>query len=269
MYLARFDNAGTEVWATKLTTSSASNPPYTATNGSNYSIWWYQHHGRIASDGANFASYFADAITVTNNACVDIHQGDRMQVVGPDGSLVDHDDSFALGCSHSWNTRIVWDERTSEFVMVCATDNNNRVARPAPYRTVYDAPDIGTLSVGNLVLAPQGGYWVSVSYAGTTRLLHFTEATPDLDVPVAEADFSHLAPYGADRLLVAWETGSSITAQVRSATDGSPVGEPFTIGVTDHRYQDFRAFPDGSVAFAAQGADEGSVRIARVMPCAE
>jgi hypothetical protein len=270
MFLVRFDNAGTEQWATKLTTSSAQNPPYSAESGSNHSIWWYQHHGRLAHDGTNYASYFCDAITVTNNSCdgrVDIHEGDRMQVVGPDGSIVNHPDAFAGGCSHSWNTRIVWDSRTSEFVMVCATDNNNRVARPAPYRTIYPAPDIGTLSVGNLVLAPDGGYWVSVSYAGTTRLLHFDEATPDQDIEVTSADFSHLVPYGPNHMIIAWESGSSITAQVRDARDGSAVSAEFTIGVTDHRYQDFRAFPDGSVAFAAQGSSEQSVRIARVMPC--
>jgi hypothetical protein len=272
MYLVRFDNAGTEQWATKLTSSSAENPPYTSGGGSNHSIWWYQHHGRLAYDGTNYASYFCDAITITNNSCdgnVDIHEGDRMQVVGPDGSIVNHPDAFAGGCSHSWNTRIVWDDRTDAFVMVCATDNNNRVARPAPYRTIYPAPDIGSLSVGNLVLSPDGGYWISVSHEGTTRLLHFTEAAPDLDIEVTSADFSHLVPYGANHMIVAWESGSSITAQVRDARDGSAVSSEFTIGVPDHRYQDFRAFPDGSVAFAAQGASQQSVRIARVMPCSD
>lgn len=276
MFLARFNNAGQEVWATKLTTSSAENPSYTAGDGWNHTIWWYQHHGRIASDGTNYASYFCDAITVTNNSCggkVDIHEGDRMQVVGPSGAIVNHDDAFDGGCSHSWNTRIVWDEATSRFVMVCATDNNNRVAAPAPYRTIFDAPDIGTLSVGNLVLANGGGYWITVAYQGTIRLVRFDEALPNGnitvtdEITVATADFSHLVRYGLNYMLVSWESGSGLRAQVRDAGSGAAVGEEFSIDVPDHRYQDFREFPDRSVAFAAQGSSSTSARIARVMPC--
>ena len=276
MYLVRFDNAGNEVWATKLTSSSAQNPPYSANDGWNHFIWWYQHHGRLAHDGSNYAAYFCDAITVTNNSCggnVDIHQGDRMQVVGPSGALLDHPDAFDGGCSHSWNTRIVWDAATDRFVLVCATDNNNRVAAPAPYRTIFDAPDIGTLSVGGLVLASGGGYWVSVSYQGTLHLLHFTEALPNGDIAVdhdltaGSSDFSHLVAYGDRHMILAWESGSGMTAQVRDAATGAAVGEPFSIDVPDHRYQAFKAFPDGSVAYAAQGPNSQTVRIARVLPC--
>lgn len=269
MHLVRFDNAGNEVWATKLTTASSSNPPYTSGGGANHFIWWYQHHTRLAYDGTNYAAYFCDAITIANGSCVDIHEGDRMQVVGPDGSVVNHTDAFEGGCSHSWNTRIVWDDRSSHFVMVCGTDNSNRVARPNPYRTIYSAPDIGTLSVGNLVLASGSGYWVSVSHQGTLRLLHFTEASPDQDVTVANADFSHLASYSGQNMVIAWASGSSLTAQVRSAADGSEVSAQFSIDVPDHRYQAFKSFPDGSVAYPAQGASNQSVRIARVLPCSQ
>jgi hypothetical protein len=268
MYMVRFDNAGSEVWASKLTTASAVAPPYSAGGGANHFIWWYQHHARLAHDGTNYAAYFCDAITIANGSCVDIHEGDRMQVVGPNGGepLSGHD-SFAGGCSHSWNTRIVWDERTGHFVMVCATDNNNRVARPAPYRTIFAAPDIGTLSVGDLVLAGGSGYWLTVSYQNTIHLLHFEEATPDQDINAGSSAFSHLVSYGPNLMIVAWETGSGMTAQVRSSTDGGVVSEPFSIAVPDHRYQAFKAFPDGSAAYAAQGANNQSIRIARVLPC--
>jgi hypothetical protein len=37
--------------------------------------------------------------------------------------------------------------------------------------------------------------------------------------------------------------------------------------VPDHRYQAMKSFPDGSVAFPAQGTNSQSVRIARVLPC--
>jgi len=268
MYMVRFDN-GAETWATKLTTSSASLPPYsTGPDGPTVNmIWWYQHHGRIATDGSNYAAYFCNAISVSEGGCINIHEGDRMQVVGPSGDIVDHPDAFDLGCSHSWNTRIVWDEATQHFVTVCATDNQNRIARPAPYRTIFDTPEIGTASVGDLVVASGGGYWVSVSHEGTLRLLHFDEAEPDENLEVASADFSHLVSYGATNMIIAWESGSGMTAQVRSSSDGSEVSASFEIDVPDHRYQAFKAYPDGSVAYAGQGANSQSARIARVLPC--
>ena len=74
---------------------------------------------------------------------------------------------------------------------------------------------------------------------------------------------------GASNLLVAWESGSGMKAQVRSATDGSVVSEELTIEANDHRYQDFKAYPDGSVAYPARGDSDQTVTIARVLPCAD
>ena len=273
MLLVRFDDSGAEQWAAKLTTVSSSLPPYsTGPMGATvHMIWWYQHHGRIAYDGENYASYFCDAISVSEAGCINIHEGDRMQVVGPTGSVLDGHDSFAGGCSHSWNTRIVWDPSIGRFITVCATDNNNRIARSPNYQTIYSSQDIGSLSLGNLVLASGGGYWVSVSDEGTIRLLHFTSTSsmPDRTVMSGSSGFSHLVTYGPARMIVAWESGSSTTAEVRSSADGSSLGSSFTIAVTDHRYQDWKAFPDGSVAYPARGSGSQSIRVARVLPCAE
>lgn len=268
MYLVRFDN-GSESWATKLTTSSASLPPYsTGPSGPTVNmIWWYQNHARIAFDGTNYATYFCNAISISEGGCINIHEGDRMQVVGPSGDLVDHPNAFAGGCSHSWNTRIVYDDRSDEFVTVCATDNQNRIARSPGYQTIMSTPDIGTASVGNLVLGSGGGYWVTVSHQGTVHLLHFNDAQPDMDLDVAQADFSHLASYGSSNMILAWRSGSGLTAQVLSAADGSAVSDEFSIDVTDHRYQAMKSFPDGSVAFPGQGSGNQSISVARVMPC--
>ena len=272
MWMVRYDCAGNVAWEAPLTTSSASLPPYsTGPEGPmSLMIWWYQHHGRLAYDGENYAAYFGVAISISEDACINIHQGDRMVVVGPDGTPLTHPDDFGdwgVGCSHSWNTRIVWDDAAGKFIMVCATDNEGRVAQPDPYRTIYEPQDLATLSVGDLVVADGEGYWVTASDVGTVHLLHFSDGLADRDLEIAESNFSHLVAYGQHHMLVAWEQGEELQARVLSRSDGSPVSDVFSIAVPDNRYQWFKAMADGSVAYAAPGLDAESVRIARVLPC--
>jgi hypothetical protein len=272
-YMVRFDCSGNEQWATKLTTSSATAPPYTSGSGSNHFVWWYQHQGRLAYDGTNYAAYFCDAITITNNSCaagagrVDIHEGDRMQVVGPTGSILTGHDSFAGGCSHSWTTRILWDARTSHFVMVCATDNSCRIAQPNPYRTIASGTCDSTLFGGDVVNATTTGYWTAWSQGGTIRLEHFTTGASDQTITAGSGAHPHLVSYGTGRMLLTWGSGSSMTAQVLDAGTGAAVGSQFPIAVPDHPWQSFKAFPDGSVAWAGVSAASSTIQIARVLPC--
>jgi hypothetical protein len=271
--MVRYDCAGREQWATKLTTASASAPGYTSGSGNNEFVWWYQHHGRLAYDGANYAAYFCDAITVTNNSCsagagkVDVHEGDRMQVVGPTGSLLSGHDSFGIGCSHSWTTRIVWDPRTSHFAMVCATDNNCRIAQPNPYRTIAAGTCDGTLFGGDIVLAGGGGYWTAWSQGGTIRLEHFTTGASDKTVTAAAAAHPHLVSYGAGKMLLTWGAGAGMSAQIYDSSTGAPIGSQFAIATPDHPWQSWKAFPDGSVAWAGASAAASTIQVARVLPC--
>lgn len=259
MHMVRFDNAGSQVWERQVTNLGDGRSGYD--DGARF-VWWYQHHGRLASDGGNTAAYFGVAITVANGDCVDIHEGDRMQVVDSGGGLADHPDAFAVGCSHSWTARIVWNADRDEFGMVCATDNQCRIAIPA-YTTVAPGECDGSLFGGDLV-AVGDGYWTAWSQGGRARLEHFTDGPSDATVDTgADTGHPHLVAYGDD-LLLAWETGDGMTAQVRDAGSGSPIGDPFDIDVPDHDYQAFKAYPDGSAAYPA--ADDGAIRIARVMP---
>jgi hypothetical protein len=77
----------------------------------------------------------------------------------------------------------------------------------------------------------------------------------------------HLVSFGANRMLLAWESGPSMAAQVYDSGTGESVGEAFTIDVRDHNYQAFKAYPDGSVAYPAAGNTNTSIRVARVLPC--
>ncbi len=274
VYMVRFDCAGVEQWATKLTTSNATNPPYTSGGGSNQFVWWYQHHGRLGYDGTNYAAYFCNAITITNNQCsagagkVDIHEGDRMQVVDPTGKVLTGHDSFGGGCSHSWTTRIVWDPRTNHFVMVCATDNNCRIAQPNPYRTVVSATCDGTLFGGDIVNAGSAGYWMTWSYQGAIKIEHFTTGASDQTVTTAGTTQNpHLVALGSTRMLLTWGSGTGLAAQIYDTTSGAAVGSQFTIAAPDHPWQSWKPFPDGSVAWASVSAASATVQVARVMPC--
>jgi hypothetical protein len=264
MHMIRFDNTGHQVWERQVTNLTGGRRGYD--DGARF-VWWYQHHGRLATDGRNWAAYFGVAITVRNGTCVDIHEGDRMQVVSAGGSLVSGHDSFEVGCSHAWTSRIVWDPRVRHFAMVCATDNNCRMAQPDPYRTVAAGTCDGTLFGGDLVLAKGKGYWTAWSQGGKVRLEHFTtgSSTSTVRTP-AGSRHPHLVAYGAGRMLLAWSSGSSIAAQVYDSGTGKTVGGKLTIGVRDHDYQAFKAYPDGSVAYPAAGSGSTSVRVARVMP---
>ena len=266
MYMVRFDTNGSVVWETKVTNLSATLDGYQ--NGARF-VWWYQHHGRLAFDGSNYAAYFGTAITVNNNACVDIHEGDRMQVVSSTGAPVSGHDSFDFGCSHAWTSRIVWDPRTKHFVMVCATDNNCRIARPNPYRTIATGTCDNTLFGGDLVLSTTAGYWTAWSQGGTVRLQHFTDTGPDTAVDSAgSSQHPHLVPYANDKMLLAFASGTSMTAQVRDAgANADAIGSPFSIAANDHNYMAFKAYPDGSVAYPASGGSSTALKIARVMPC--
>jgi hypothetical protein len=265
MWMVRFDESGNVTWETQVTNLGPSLAGYQ--NGARF-VWWYQHHGRLAFDGTNYAAYFGVAITVNNGSCVDIHEGDRMQVVGPDGALLSGHDSFEVGCSHAWQSRILWDDRTKHFVMVCATDDNCRIAQPNPYRTIAKATCDGTFFGGDLVSAGTEGYWTAYSQGGKILLQQFT--TGAIGTAINDAGDSahpHLVSYGANHMLLAWESGAAMTARVRSSSTGEPVSEPFTISVKDHAFQAFKAYPDGSVAYPAVGANATSLKIARVMPC--
>jgi hypothetical protein len=269
MHMVRFDDAGNVQWEQQVTNLSDSLAGYD--NGARF-VWWYQHHGRLAFDGSdNYAAYFGDAITVKNGSCVDVHQGDRMQVVDKNGSLmVGHPDSFEVGCSHSWQTRMVWDPRSNHFVMVCATDNDCRIAQPNPYRTVAGGNCDGTRFGGDLVLSSTSGYWTAWSQGGQARLEHFTTGESDTSIATnANTSHPHLVSYGSGRMLLTWESGSSMAAQIYDSDSGQSVGNQFTIDVPDHNYQALKAYPDGSVAYPAAGSSTTSIRIGRVMPCSD
>jgi hypothetical protein len=269
-WLVRFDDTGKVLWETQVTNLSASLAGYD--DGAIFTWKQYQHHGRIAFDGANYAAYFAAAITVYrtgNSGCIDIHEGDRMQVVDGSGKLLSGHNSFDWGCSHSWTTRIAWDPTDKAFVMTCATDADDcAIKRPDTGALLFQATCSGEFFNGDLI--PSGsGFWSAWSDTNSIRLNQFA-FNNSKGAAVANAGASqhpHLVNYGPGKMLLAWGSGSSLAAQVRDAGSGAEIGAQLSIAAKDHAFQAFKPYPDGSAAYPAAGDDNTSVKIARVMPC--
>lgn len=289
MYLIRYDGT-TESWATKLTSSSATLPPYSTskTGPEVYMIWWYAHHGRIAFDGTNWASYFGCALSVSQDSCINIHQGDRMVIVSPTGAVVTSTQSFDWGCSHSGYERITYDG--SEYAMICKTDDNDRIKPPTSDATIYsvdlDASNLGDIVVSN---GTSGGYWMTVSNSNTTdakvHLMHFKKNTgTDTDIILGGAKANerapHLATIGKGGMLAVWEGGSTggdfeeggdrtMYIQVRSSSTGAAISDVTTVsGVVGNRYMAFKSFPDGSVAYLSSSSTSSTeVKLLRVKAC--
>ncbi|KAL4099134.1 hypothetical protein PRIC1_006944 [Phytophthora ramorum] len=293
MYMVRYDGTS-EKWATKLTSSSASLPPYSSskTGEDVYMIWWYAHHGRIAFDGTNWAAYFGAAISTSEGGCINIHQGDRMKVVNPSGSITADESSFDWGCSHSAYERITYDNRTDSYATICKTDSNNRIMPPQDWDTTIYPVDLGAANLGDIVPdadASSKKYWATVSNGAgdnaKVHLIHFAmNAASDNDITLGGTDANerapHLASIGSGGMLAMWEGSSSggdlveggdrtIYAQVLDATTGKAISEKVTVdgSVVGNRYQALKTYPDGSVAYLSKGKTGTSLQVVRFFGC--
>ncbi|KAE8974717.1 hypothetical protein PR003_g26941 [Phytophthora rubi] len=293
MYMARYEGAS-EKWATKLTSSSASLPPYSSgkTGPDVYMIWWYAHHGRIAYDGTNWAAYFGAAISTSEGGCINIHQGDRMKVVSPTGTITDSKDSFDWGCSHSGYERITYDERSKSFASICKTDSNNRLMPPNNWDATIYPVNLAAADLGDIVpdsVATSNKYWSAVSNGdgdnAKVHLIHYdlkSAASEDIVLGGTDANerAPHLAPIGKDGMLAMWEGSSSggdlqeggdrtIYAQVLDRATGKTISSKVTVdkSVVGNRYQALKSYPDGSVAYLSKGKTDTSVQVVRFFGC--
>ncbi|CAH0484866.1 unnamed protein product [Peronospora farinosa] len=293
MYMVRYDGTK-EKWATKLTSSSSSLPPYSSSKtGENvYMIWWYQHHGRIASDGTNWAAYFGAAISTSEGGCINIHQGDRMKVVNPSGTITTDKESFDWGCSHSAYERITYDNRTESYVMICKTDSGNRIISPKDWDSTIYPVDLAAANLGDIVPDSNPSnkkYWATVSSGNgdnaKVHLIHFAmNAAASEDITLGGTDANerapHLASIGNGGMLAVWEGSSSggdlaeddvrtMYAQVLDASTGKIISSKVTVdkSVVGNRFQALKTFPDGSVAYLSKGKNDTSLQVVRFFGC--
>jgi hypothetical protein len=195
---------------------------------------------------------------------------------------------------------VIWDDAANKLVTVCQNDaptsgQSGRLAYAPQTATLYPV-DLWYSNVSELTLASDRGYWTMTSNARSgqpankdgladVHLLRFSSAAPTADVVVAsDADLNdrapHLAAYGSDRMIAAWETSSKVGQlsqndqnrklylQTRGRSNGAAEGSPLPVAVKGNRYQKLVSFPDGSVAFVAPGSSATKLKILRVLPCA-
>ena len=62
--------------------------------------------------------------------------------------------------------------------------------------------------------------------------------------------------------------------QVLDSSTGAAISSPFTVpsgttasAVYGNRYQAFKSFPDGSVAYPSAGSSTTKLKVLRIMPC--
>jgi hypothetical protein len=242
--------------------------------------------------------------TLTNG--VNIHQGDRMKVVNGTGTLQTSGFDWGCSHSGyqrlTWDptagkfiTVCKNDAPTG--------GKSGRIAFAPTTTTIYPV-DLYYSDLGSVLSAGGSGYWVTTTDARTgqtansngladVHLLHVpsvTTPTPDKDLKLvsdAENDRApHLAAYGSANMVAAWEesTATGDLAQndanrkmyvqiLDKTTGGAPSGStstsagPLNVQVLGSRYQDFRPYPDGSIAYPAPGSSGTKIKVLRILGC--
>jgi hypothetical protein len=182
---------------------------------------------------------------------------------------------------------------------------SGRIAFAPSTTTIYPV-DLSYSNLGNVMMAGGGGYWIVTSdirsgqpaNANGLADVHLLKVastsapTPSSDLTLVSDGQNdrvpHLAAYGSGQMLAAWETstatgdlsqnaaGRQMYVQILDATTGmAPAGAsastagPLKLSpnVLGSRYQDFRSFPDGSVAYPAPGSSATKIKILRVLGC--
>jgi hypothetical protein len=191
--------------------------------------------------------------------------------------------------------------------MICKNDTatngkSGQLAYPPnyPYVTMV-AVDLAYNNVGNIILGGFGGYWLTASDIRTgqtagangladVHLFHFTTGAPDVNTIIASTAGAndrapHLAKYGSNMLAV-WEestatgdfafkaTGRTMYLQVLNNSTGTTLSAPISMpsgtganAVYGNRYQEFKSYADGSVAYPSAGSAATKIKILRVLPC--
>ena len=238
---------------------------------------------------------------------VNIHQGDRMKIVDGAGALQSGGFDWGCSHSGFERVVYDPAARKFVGVCKNDAATGSKSGRLAfPPSTTIVPVDLSYSDLGSVVNAGGGGYWIASTDArpgqpantnglADVHLYHVagtSTPTPDMDL-IAPAGSQndrapHLAGYGSGLMLAAWETSTAtgdlaqndparqMWLAVLDATTGvAPAGStaasagPLSLSpnVLGSRYQDFRAYPDGSVAYPAPGTSNSKIKILRVLGC--
>jgi hypothetical protein len=238
---------------------------------------------------------------------VNIHQGDRMRLVSNSGAVsggfnfgCSHSGYQRVAWDPTARTFVPVCKNDAP-----TAGKSGRLAFPSPTTTIYPV-DLYYSQLGNVIMAGGGGYWLITSDIrpgqpananglADVLLLHVASRsapTPDRNITLVTGSANyrapHLATYGTGKLLAAWEESTAtgdfaqnapnrqMSVQVLDSTSGGPPAGSSTTSagplrlspnVIGNRYQDFRAYPDGSVAYPAPGTSGTRIKILRILGC--
>jgi len=245
--------------------------------------------------------------STTLSSGVNIHQGDRMKIVNGSGALQTGGFDWGCSHSGYERVAWDGTARKFVAVCKNDAPTGGKSGRLAfaPGTTILPV-DLNYNQLGTVMAAGGGGYWLFESDIRTGQpamsngladihLLHVagtSSPTPNQDITLVSDGLNdrapHLAAYGAGQMVAAWETstatgdfsqnaaGRQMWIQILDATTGTPPAGSTTASagplkltpnVLGSRYQDLRAYPDGSAAYPAPGSSGTKIKILRVLPC--
>jgi hypothetical protein len=238
---------------------------------------------------------------------VNIHQGDRMKVVSGSGALQSGGFDWGCSHSGFERVAYDPAAKKFVAVCKNDAPTGSKSGRLAfPSSTTITPVDLNYSNLGSVAAAGGGGLWIvssdiragqpaNANGLADVHLFHVagtSAPTPDKDITLVSDGLNdrapHLAAYGTGQLVAAWETstatgdlsqnaaGRQMWLQILDSTTGAaPAGSTATTAgplklapnVLGSRYQDLRAYPDGSVAYPAPGSSGTKLKILRVFGC--
>ena len=251
------------------------NDPPSETQGARWVDGW-GHEGRLLFTGQVYMAYFGHT---KHWGSIGKHQGDLLIALdAATGQPTSGPAGWAWGCSHSLDVRLAWDGTT--IAPMCLSDcyrakavmlNDSDVLQDEPSGNCGGSSQ-GEL--GGLVAMGAGGFGLTFSTreGRTNRDVGFIAIDSQqrkspvvwLTGGAGDESASHLARYGADRLLASWKEGADSKLAVLSAA-GAVVEGPVTAPVRVADRDDFTRWPSGDVGWA-EGAGN-ALHVTRVRAC--
>lgn len=276
MELVRYDDAGNELFETKLTDDTN-----VAVDDASF-MYWFEHTARIVFAEDTYGIYFRSARNPPF-ASPDLVSTDSLRFVDSAGNRLT-DRGWTFGCFYSWSVRLAYSNGL--WAAACHADitpNAHRVAviddEGQREVTFLEGTAASERALGGLV--PRGdGFWLSYLRRGVDDLqLHLTRvnSTPALedDRIIEQAEYldsdyvfrTYMARYGDD-LLLGWKSNERLVLAVANFETGKIMEGPTVTEAPIDNFVEFVSYPGGDVGWA-HSTSSSEVTVTRVLACSD